>query len=296
MTHNYIVSILTHRRPDNQKTLNTLRRCGYEGRVVFLVDDEDPTVHEYKSRYGDDVCVFSKREVGEKIDEGDQAHGRASILWARAANAEIAKRLGYDYVIQLDDDYTDFGYRGFGMKHGEYRWAKWGIRSLDRVFEAMIDFVHNTGITTLAMSQGGDHFCRKSGLGRKAMNSLVFHVDRPPQFKGRLNDDVNTYVTDGNRGSIFFTYYGLQLEQMATQNNAGGMSDLYRKEGTYAKSAFTLLYAPSCVKLKMMGLVSPRLHHLVKWKCAVPKILSETHTVKQKTFQAQIATPERIRT
>jgi hypothetical protein len=234
--------------------------------------------------------------VGEKIDEGDQAHGRASILWARAANAEIAKRLGYDYVIQLDDDYTDFAYRGFGMKHGEYRWAKWGIRSLDRVLEAMVDFVHNTGITTLAMSQGGDHFCRKSGLGRKAMNSLVFHVDRPPQFKGRLNDDVNTYVTDGNRGSIFFTYYGLQLEQMATQNNAGGMSDLYRKEGTYAKSAFTLLYAPSCVKLKMMGPVSPRLHHLVKWKFAVPKILSETHTVKQKTFQAQIATPERIRT
>lgn len=294
--NNYIVSILTHRRPDNQKTLRTLRRCGYEGRVIFLVDDEDPTVHEYKSRYGDDVCVFSKREVGEKIDEGDQAHGRASILWARAANAEIAKRLGYDYVIQLDDDYTAFRYKQHVVENDRKILKDVAIKSLGKIFDAMVEFVRVTGVTTIAMSQGGDHFCRKVGLGRKAMNSLVFHVDRPPQFKGRLNDDVNTYVTDGNRGSIFFTYYGLQLEQMPTQNNAGGMSDLYRKEGTYAKSAFTLLYAPSCVKLKMMGHAAPRLHHLVKWKCAVPKILSEAHTVKHKTFRAQIATPERIRT
>jgi len=35
--------ILTHGRPDNVITERTLRRQGYTGRIVFVLDDEDKT-------------------------------------------------------------------------------------------------------------------------------------------------------------------------------------------------------------------------------------------------------------
>lgn len=38
-----------------------------------------------------------------------------------------------------------------------------------------------------------------------------------------------------------------------------------------------LLDCPSCVKVTMIGVVHPRLHHRITWKYAVPKILNERY-------------------
>ena len=40
------VLILTHGRPDNQKTTKALRKHGYTGRIVYVIDDEDKTADE----------------------------------------------------------------------------------------------------------------------------------------------------------------------------------------------------------------------------------------------------------
>lgn len=63
---------------------------------------------------------------------------------------------------------------------------------------------------TLAIGQGGDYIGGEKATRfndgiqpmRKAMNSFICSVDRPFQFIGRINEDVNTYVLLGSRGGI----------------------------------------------------------------------------------------------
>jgi hypothetical protein len=82
-------------------------------------------------------------------------------------------------------------------------------------------------------------------------------------------------MTLGATGTIFLTTNQFALQQHETQTNAGGMSEAYIAGGTYVKSFYTVMYAPSCTIVFPMGAVNPRLHHRITWRNAVPKILSE---------------------
>ena len=95
---------------------------------------------------------------------------------------------------------------------------------------------------------------------------------------GRMNEDVNTYVTEGRRGVLFFTVLPVKIVQKMTQGNAGGMADLYLDTGTYVKTFYSVMYAPSCVKVGTLGdHRSPhyRIHHKINWNHTAPKILRE---------------------
>jgi hypothetical protein len=281
MREDFCAFILTHGRPNKVITHRTLQFHGYTGKVFIVIDDKDETGEEYKRIYGDDVLVFSKDEVGRYTDQFDNSSDRRGILWARNICWDLARQQGYRYFVQLDDDYTNFCYRRTGKGHRlsasvaeEYH--SWTMRSLDAVFDALVRLVETTPVTTIAFSQGGEHQ-KRGGLPqrfrRKAMNSFVCSVDKPIRFRGRLNDDVNTYVALGRTGVLFFTDYQIMLNQLQTQQNAGGMSDIYRKSGTYVKSFYAVMAAPSCTTIRIMGTVHKRLHHNINWDKAVPKIL-----------------------
>lgn len=270
--------ILTHGRPDRVFTHRFLRKHGYTGPIHLVIDDEDETGDEYRAEYGEEyVHVFSKDQIEQTFDTADTSTDRRTIVYARNASFDIARSLGLRYFIQLDDDYDWFGYRFLRMDQTA---GSTPVSDLDALFQAMIDLLEDTGAATVAMSQGGDHIgggagpMAKGKVLRKAMNSFVFRTDRPVEFLGRINEDVNTYVTHGSRGALFFTSLGVQLHQKQTQSNAGGMTDIYLASGTYLKSFYTVMMAPSCVKVGRMGPVSERFHHHVLWEQAVPKIIS----------------------
>ena len=112
------------------------------------------------------------------------------------------------------------------------------------------------------------------------MNSFICDTQRRFTFVGRINEDVNTYTTLTSTGSLFLQIQQLCLLQKQTQSNAGGMTDVYLDSGTYLKSFFTVMYMPSCVKVKTMGNAyagQKRLHHCVNWRHAAPKILNPRH-------------------
>jgi len=268
----FAVFILTHGRPDNVKTLSTLKKCGYTGQIYFIVDNEDKTIDKYIENFGIDyVKVFDKKSMADKIDEGNNFDNRKVIIHARNACFEIAKQLGITYFLQLDDDYYYFGYR--------YETGAKIIKNIDSVFDSMLEFYKSTNIATICFSQGGDHIGGFSGikLKRKAMNSFFCSTERPFQFIGSINEDVNTYTTLGSRGDIFFTFTNIQLDQKDTQSNSGGMTDEYALTGTYIKSFHTVLMQPSSVKISMMNSNNPRLHHSIKWINTVPVIIKETY-------------------
>lgn len=271
MRSDFCVFILSHGRPRNVITLDTIHRYGYNGDWYIVCDNEDDTIDEYREVYGgDNILCFNKLTQQNKFDTMDNFDDRRTIVYARNACFELAKELGYRYFIELDDDYYYFGIR---TPDGACK-----ITDLDKVFEYLVEYMEATNISSVAFSQGGDHiggYDETKLCKRKAMNSFICCVDRPVEFVGRINEDVNTYISKGALGDIFLTIMNLQLDQKDTQTNDGGMSDTYAMSGTYVKSFYSVICAPSCVKVKAIGVSHIRMHHSIEWEYAVPKIIDE---------------------
>jgi hypothetical protein len=275
MENNFAVFILTHGRPNNIKTLKTLKNCGYTGEIYFILDNEDKTIDEYKKNYGiERVKIFDKKQIADEVDEGNNFDERRTITHARNACFNIAKEIGIEFFLQLDDDYTQFKFR-FENKLGFE--AK--ILNINKVFENFLNFYKSTNILSIAFSQGGDHIGGFSvtKMKRKCMNSFFCSTKRPFKFIGSMNEDVNTYTTLASRGGLFFTFTSVQLDQVATQSNKSGITDMYLKFGTYCKAFTTVIMSPSSVKVSMMNTSNPRIHHLIKWKNTTPMILQDKY-------------------
>jgi hypothetical protein len=280
MRDDFCAFILTHGRPNDQYTLHSLKESNYTGKTYLVIDDEDKKADEYKKLYGDKVLQFCKKDIAAKIDQGDNFDDRRAIIYARNACFELAEQVGVKYFIQLDDDYTQFFHRV--NSRGEFVTQRW-IRNIDPMFEAMCDFIENSPAICCAFGQAGDYlggpkgdFASKTRV-RKCMNSIVCSVDKPFQYFGRINEDVNTYATLGNRGELMLTFFAAGLTQTITQKTGGGMSDMYVETGTYVKSFYTVMYMPSSTKISVMGLSQPRIHHKITWENTTPKIIRETH-------------------
>ena len=113
MNNNFCAFILSHGRPDRVKTYKTLRKSGYSGRIIIIVDNEDKTINRYIDNFGEkNVFVFDKKYMSKTFDEADNFKNRKSIVYARNYCFILAKELGIKYFIQLDDDYYWFGHRG----------------------------------------------------------------------------------------------------------------------------------------------------------------------------------------
>ncbi len=277
----FIVFILTHGRPNKVYTYRTLKRQGYTGKLLLVVDNEDETRQQYEDKFGkENVITFDKKKMAKEFDEFDNFDDRRAIVYARNVCFKIAKYLGIKYFLQLDDDYTEFKFRinqdlehptgHFTVKH-----------TLDEVFKHTLEYYKSIDASTIAFSQGGDWFGGKTQFGklpkRKAMNTFFCSTDRPFNFVGRINEDVNTYTWYQGQGNLFMTIPLIQVDQMQTQSNAGGMTDIYMDGGTYIKSFYTIICSPNCAKINTMGRTNRRLHHSIKWDNAVPVIIDEKY-------------------
>ena len=151
----FVAFILTHGRPNNVITIESLKKCGYTGRVIIVIDNEDETSEEYYKKFGkDNVVMFDKLEMSKTFDEADNFKDRKSIVYARNACFNIAKDLGIKYFIQLDDDYTTF--RFASNEKEEYITSNTAINNLDNIFDSLLKFYKSTSIKSIAMAQGGD--------------------------------------------------------------------------------------------------------------------------------------------
>lgn len=277
----FIILIISYGRADNLKTLKTLHKYGYKGDYKIVCSDDDKTLDLYKENFGDKVVVFNKQKIKERFDIGDNINDYRVAVFARNALWDIAKDLGYKYFIELDDDYSSFNYRV--NSKGRYQTKKTKIKDINWMFEVLLKFFKKIDAKSLCISQAGDFIggesCSvfKKGLARKAMNFFICKTDNPFNFLGRINEDVTTYVNLGNKGDLFFTVCELSLTQELTQTNEGGFTDVYKNEGTYVKSFYSVMYNPSSVKVGLMGAKNMRLHHKINWNRSVPKILEEKY-------------------
>lgn len=274
----YCVFILTHGRPDNCYTYKTLIKCGYTGKIYFVVDNEDKCIEQYQNNFGkENVKVFNKKLMSDKIDEANNFDNRKVIVHARNYCFELAKELGYKYFIQLDDDYYEIDYK-FPKTKGLVIPKK-----LDSIFDSMFEYYKKIPALTIAFAQNGDFI---GGIDngkdlyrfnkRKCMNSFFCSTDKPFNFVGSINEDVNTYTTLAARGNLFLTIPVIAIVQKDSQTQKQGMADSY-KNGTYIKSYTTVLMQPSSVKVSMMNAKHKRIHHSIKWVNTTPMIIDEKY-------------------
>jgi len=282
LPNDFCIFIMSHGRPDNIQTIHTLERLKYTGQYYILIDNEDKTSNQYYEKYGNKVIMFDKLKISKEFDQADNFDNRKTVVYARNYCFKAAKDLNIKYFMEFDDDYTNFGLR-FTEK-GEFKHIHL-YDTLDKLFLALLNFYKKAkNITCLAFAQDGD-FIGGAGnvlgknicMKRKAMNTQLCSIDRPFTFLGRINEDVNTYVKLGSVGKLFLTVSCVSIGQITTQSNDGGMTDIYKDQGTYVKSFYTIMYCPSCVKISKMGVAELRIHHKIFWKNAVPYIIDEKH-------------------
>lgn len=281
MNRRFCVFIITNGRPYKVYTYKTIREQGYTGDVIFVVDNLDSTKEEYIKKFGENnVYIFDKLKIAERTDDANTDNKLNAIIYGRNVCFDIAREKGYTHFLELDDDYTSFMWR---RENEEGKLQGIFSKDLDSVFSLFCDFMDNTPTYSICFAQGGDFIGGKDnkglkdGLKRKAMNSFFCKTDRYFQFVGKINEDVNTYVLEGSRGKLFFTYTDFMLTQKQTQKTKGGMSDLYLDVGTYVKSFYSIIYCPSSVSIALMGDKHKRVHHKVSWDNAVPKILNQKY-------------------
>lgn len=282
----FAVFILTHGRPNNVKTLSTLKKCGYTGKIYFIVDNEDKSIEQYQKNYGiENVKIFNKKAMADEVDEGNNFDERRTITHARNACFKIAKEIGITYFIELDDDYTAFDYR-IDTNSTENRGDIKPIKNINKVFDFLLNYYKKTTFKSIAFAQGGDFIGGiNNGKGsyrfskRKCMNSFICSTEREFQFIGAMNEDVNTYTSKGCRGDLFYTIPFVSLTQTATQSNKSGITDMYLRYGTYCKAFTTVMMHPSGVRVAMMNSNNPRIHHTIKWVNTTPMIIGEDQKI-----------------
>ena len=277
MRNDFAIFILSHGRANNLITLKTLDKIGYTGKTYIIIDNEDEQEEEYKKLNVEDVIIFDKNKMIEKTDTADNFKDHRLVVYARNKCWDIAKKLGIKYFLVLDDDYSSFDFRF--IKDNKFKAKK--IQNADKLFLKTIEFLEKSGALTIAYAQAGDFIGGKDNgnykkeVLRKAMNTFFCMTDRPFKFSGSTNEDVNAYITYGMKGKLMFTITKVSVVQKMTQQNPGGLTDIYLDNGTYVKSFYSVIHEPSCVKVALMGSNNKRIHHKINWDKCCPKILNE---------------------
>ena len=257
-------------------TVQSILDSNYTGDWYIVIGDDDPYIEQYIEKYNEKIIVISKEYAMSITDACDNFNKKNAVVYARNISFELAREMNYKYFLELDDDYYNFRYRY--EDNGKLLSLK--VKEFDELVKIMIDFLEDTGSTSVAFAQSGDFIggsdssMYQSMVKRKAMNSFFCSSEKGFKFIGTINEDVNTYCSLGKIGKIFFTIRDVCLDQKQTQNNPGGLTDIYIENGTYLKSFYSVITNPSCIKIKWMPSKKGRIHHTINWNKCVPKIIS----------------------
>ena len=279
MNYKSAIFIFSYGRANNLMTYKMLLESGENSdRIYIIVSDDDKQLQEYYNKFGDKVITFSKEDAREMTDLCDNFENRKLVVFARNYIFKIARDIGLDCFIVLDDDYNRLGYRRI-FNNNTLKGFK--VKDIKAINDKCLEYLMKTPqLDCFAFAQDGDFIggCNSFeniGKKRKIMNYYFFKTNNPIKFMGSINEDLSASVYGGQRGKVFFTVNDISVHQMITQTNKGGLTDIYLDSGTYIKSFYSVIVAPNCVKISAMGNKDLRIHHKVNWKLACPKIIRE---------------------
>ena len=280
---NYAVFICTHGRPDKQHTLETLRRCGYTGKIVLVVDDEDDTLTELMLKtYGKaEIVEFRKQHYIDKSDTGTNENQRKCILYAKNFCEDMAKEDGLDAFIIADDDILNFRYR---YVDGDKLKSQKITNNMDKVIESYIECMLNCDITATGFGftqfyfSGSESFSNENMQKYRVPYNFVFrNVKHEVNWMSWFGEDIITSVYYGRLGQIWTAIPYVQQEIVALATADGGMKDIYDGNSTVRLAMQNVMYLPAELKAY---LYKDKYMASIKRDNAFPKLISSS--VKKK--------------
>lgn len=271
MRNDFAMFILSHGRAGNVTTIDTLHRCGYDGRIFIVIDDEDEQQSRYIGEYGaENVIVFCKQEYADKVDTVSVSGERKTPLFVRNAICDLAKEMGFEYFGMWDDDIDNLLYRydDSGVLRKKY------IINLDYIFNAMIGFMENTGTDCMAFTNaggliGGIQGRFSEGLRRQAANTYILKTGSYSPFIGTYNEDLQYSLLKAQIGQLVFELTCICFYAPERGTNKGGLSETYQEKNWYYINFHSVVCMPYSVK------INKDLKLTVNWKNSFPCIISE---------------------
>lgn len=273
MRDDFAVFIITHGRAKSQKTYRTLERCGYSGKLFFVIDDEDEQQGEYERLYGSKVIKFSKRKIEYSFDTMTNAKEYRAAAYVRNAAQTIARNLGIRWIFMCDDDISNLQYRI--LRKNSLRGVN--IEDIDSLFEMMAGIMEAGRLAIFGFSQagafiGGANKTYLSGHQRKIAQAFMLDADNPVEFRGIFYEDLQAALDVGIQGRVAMSTMLVSIQSPQCATNQGGMHDSYADNSTYVPCFYSVMAHPSVVSIKETdGTFKLRLNH----SAFAPLILNE---------------------
>lgn len=271
------IYIISKGRPQC-RTAKTLTKMKYPGEWFIVCGNNDETLEQYLANWGEEhVKVFDWYDEVKRTDTMDNFGFDSMPSGAcpvRNATAEISRRRGERRHWQFDDDYTGF----YGLDAKKHKNVRLDADEFMRRLEAIAGFADRCGLRNAGFPPSTIEVAPDGAL---QIAHRVFNAHNLPsggrdfvKWVARMNDDLINAINVWRTGGMEMSFKFMAMTMPPTQSESGGLTDIYRDEGTVRKTAYAVMAAPGQVKLvDRFG----RYHHSADWKRIVPKIVSDEY-------------------
>ncbi len=260
------------------RTARTLEKIGYPGEWYIGCGDNDELLPDYIANWGESrVLVFDWAAQCAKTDTMDnfgferKASGAAP---ARNATAELSRARGERRHWQFDDDYTRFQW--LDGRTGKRPGAD-GL-TLHRKMLQIAELADRCGLSNAGFCPASMEATKERAFmpGRRVFNAHNLPSGGPlfETWRGRLSDDLVNVIDVYRHGGKELCCRWLSMELAETQSEAGGLTEMYKADGTVRKTCYAVMAAPSAVRLAERF---RRFHHRCDWDRLAPKLASDEY-------------------
>lgn len=257
MCNDFAVFICTHGRPNNQTTLQFLRKQGYTGKIYLVLDDTDSTIQQYIDTYNPDmILVFDKQHYIDTNDVGSLPPNFKTILYAKNAVEDMAIDLGLKAFVVADDDVKSFRLRApIDDKH----MCSYRVENMDEVIDAYCEFMLDNDFTAVGFcnnvqyAAGIEVFNNNNIQKYRVPYNFVFRNTKyKVEWLSSFGEDIITAMEYGKVGHKMIDLPCVQFETIPPGKALpGGMSDIYNSISEFSLVFYYFMYNPSAMKLRI---------------------------------------------
>lgn len=271
---NFAVFITTHGRPQCL-TYHTLRSANYTGQMFCVVDTTDKKIGEYKENFGDNnVLVFDKMNYVNKVDKITNEQVLSTVLYARLACYDFARKMNIESFIIADDDITLFKHRVVL----DDKLKSIPVTNFDVVLTSLLDYFNSSPISVLGIADAGIYFGGKEGVYKQRVRHMfsvcyLCKTNDEAEFKSICFEDMYSSIANNRDGKVCFEILDLcqVSEPMGLGTTEGGTTEFYRNNSLYKRSFYDIIAFPDCLYLDDKCIMRRREINMV------PKIISSRY-------------------
>lgn len=277
----FAIMICTHGRPDKQYTLEALRKSGYTGEIILVVDDEDDTVDSLSNKYEDEhtgVYVFCKQDYIDHVDYGPKLF-RKVILYGKCACEQLAKGLNLKTFVISDDDTKQLRYRF--IEDGKLK-ALPVTKNFDKVADTFVDYLVNADLTALSFGftssylKGTSVFDPVTTCNNRVAYNFVFRNSKHKvDWRGSYGEDLITACTSSIVGNVWMNMPVIHNDMVVQGKSDGGMTELYKSQDSLELVQCETMYCPTSMKAQYY---KTRWYGAVQRENTFPKIISSRYS------------------